>query len=134
MKNKLSLIIPSVIVVCISIIILGSLISAVPSYASSARAIDMKYGAAVEAVTQIRVGTGILHYVSGFASGGANATYAIHDAASVAGASTTTGMAEGGEASQYDSIPTLDFGDDGLPFTKGLLIWTTTCSIAVQYK
>lgn len=131
MRKKISLILLS-IVVGVSLALAGNLIS--PASASSARTIDMKYGTAIEAVTQITTGSGILYYVSGMASGSSNATYSVHDAASTTLHSNDNVMAEGGEVSQYDSFPTLDFGNDGLPFVSGLVVSTTTCSVAIQYR
>jgi len=127
-KGKVTLILLSV-VIGIGIALSGL----VPAQATPARTIDMKYGAAVGAITQIATGSGVLYKISGFASS-ANATYAIHDTNDVSGGTTTNVMAEGGEATQYDSFPTLDFGDDGLNFTSGLLVYTTTATVSVQYR
>ncbi|KKL14167.1 hypothetical protein LCGC14_2518450, partial [marine sediment metagenome] len=42
-------------------------------------------------------------------------------------------IAEGGEATQYDSFPTIDFGDEGIAFNDGLIIMTTLCTVGVIY-
>lgn len=131
MRKKISLILLS-IVIGVSLAFAGSLAIS-PVSASSARTIDMKYGVALGANTVITTGSGILYRISGYASS-ATAVWAIHNTATIAGKKSTNIMAEGGEATQYDSFPPLDFGSEGLPFTAGLMIYTTTATVAVQYK
>ena len=101
--------------------------------ADSTRQIAFSSGAAVGVPTVI-VGHGAtLYHLTGFASS-SNATYSVHDVASVSGGSTANVKAEGGEATQYDSIQTLDFGPDGLDFSTGIMVYTTTATISVLYR
>jgi len=129
MKKKISLILLS-IAVGVSLALAGGLIT--PVSASSARTIDMKYGAALGANTQITTGSGVLYRISGYASS-ATAVWTVHDAISTTLANTNI-MAEGAEATQYDSFPSVNFGSKGLPFTTGLRVLTTTAVVSVQYK
>lgn len=104
---------------------------------ASARDIPMKHGVAKGAKTTILANGGTLYRVSGYASTG-NCTFSIHDsdgftASDTAPANNNT-MAEGGEASQYDSFPSLDFGEDGIPFETGLSIVTSACDVSVAYR
>lgn len=107
--------------------------------ADSRRTIYMKHGVARGALTTIVANSGTLHMVSGLASTG-NCRYSIHDASSLIGSTSTTRaldsntMAEGGEATQWDGFPLLDFGDEGIPFKNGLSIYTTLCDVAVAYR
>lgn len=104
-----------------------------------ARTIPFKHGVAAGANTLITANSGTLHMVSGFASTG-NCTYSIHDASSVGITGDTTQgrkantLAEGGEATQYDGFPLLNFGEEGIPFQSGLIIMTTLCDVAVTYR
>lgn len=103
------------------------------------RTIPLKHGVAKGAHTLIQGNGGVLYSVSGYASS-SSCFYSIHDASSIGvDGDTTEGtvnntLAEGGEATQYDSFPTLDFGDEGLPFKDGLIIMTTVCDVAVTYN
>ena len=109
------------------------------SRADEARTIPKLHGAARGANTVIVSHGGTLYSVMGYASS-ANAVYSVHDASSKGIAGTTTQgtvanvLAEGGEASQYDSFPNIDFGSEGLPFTYGLIIMTTTADVVVTYN
>lgn len=120
------------LLVGVSICLIGSV-----SYADSARTIKFKNGVALGANTLITGNGGTLYRVSGRATS-ANAFYVLYDAATVVAAAETSPtsniLAEGGEATQYDSIPTLDFGEDGLPFSSGLVVVTSTADIAVLYR
>ena len=42
-------------------------------------------------------------------------------------------LSEGGQATQYNSFNTIDFGDVGINFVNGLVILTTTASVNVLY-
>lgn len=103
------------------------------SFADEARTIPMKFGCAKGANTIIVAHGGTLYKVTGFASS-ANATYGLFNTATINGAESTNVVAEGGEATQYDSIPTIDFGDEGIEFNTGLTAITTTTYVAVMYR
>ena len=107
------------------------------------RSIPLKYGFAYHANTLIVAHGGYLRYISGDASS-ANAVWSIHDAGSVANAtysngvnnSITTIMVEGGQATQFGSVAPngyIDFGDNGLQFSNGLVVITTTADLTVGY-
>ena len=106
--------------------------------AESARTIPMKTGIALHTNTLIVTGSGTLYKVVGRATS-AQASYIIYDKATLAEAIThptaeTNILTEGGEATQYDPILLNDFGDEGIPFTSGLVIVTTTADVVVHYK
>lgn len=106
--------------------------------ADEARTIPFKYGSAISARTLIVGRGGTLHKISGIAAS-ANAIWSIHDYGSIAdshgGTKTRENiLAEGGEATQYDAIGPIDFGEEGLPFVNGLVVVTTTADIAVTYR
>ena len=90
------------------------------SYANAANKVVVAHG-------------GTLHLITGFA-GSANSNYSIHDSATAAAASDTNVLCEGGEATQYDSLTTIDFGEEGIPFVNGLVVITSTAKVAVLYK
>jgi hypothetical protein len=123
--------------------LIGISFVSVNAESNEARTIPFKHGVAAAANTLIVGHGGTLHRVSGLANS-SNATYSIHDASAVLCGGTTctttnqatkaNTLAEGGEASQYDSIPTLDFGAEGIPFKSGLMIMTTTAHVAVTYR
>lgn len=102
------------------------------SFANEARTIPLKskYVEATDTVVLAQGGT--VYLVTGFA-GSANANYSIHDAATVATTASTNVLCEGGEATQYDSLVTLDFGDEGLPFSTGITVITSTAKLVVLY-
>lgn len=101
--------------------------------AAETRTIPYKSKAVVAATTLVKGSGGSLHMVTGYAYA-ANATYAIHDHNATGGLTTANTLVEGGEATQYDSIPTLDFGDDGLPFNTGIVVSTITAYVVVLYR
>lgn len=107
------------------------------AFADEARTIPMKTGVALGANTLVVGHGGTLYKITGRATS-ANASYVVYNAATVAtvtSASTNTGiLAEGGEATQYDSFDTLDFGDEGLEFSSGLVVITSTCDVALLYR
>ena len=106
--------------------------------ADSTRTKKKKSRVAVDENKVITSHSGTLYRISGFAAD-ANATYSVHDASSVGidGASTQgtkeNVLGEGGEATQYDSFPTFDFGEEGIPFVDGLIIMTSTATVHVVY-
>lgn len=108
--------------------------------ADEARTIPYKYGVAKDANKVIVAHGGTLYMVTGDAED-ASCGYSIHDSSSAGAhtsdtdwATTENTMAEGGEASDEDSLTTLDFRPEGLPFTYGLTIMTTTCNVSVVYR
>jgi len=103
------------------------------SRADEARTIPMKSGTALSASTVISAHGATVYQVIGYAAS-ANAVYSVHNAATVLTAGNSNVMAEGGEASQYDSFPTINFGTDGLNFDTGVTVITTTASVNVLYR
>ncbi len=111
--------------------------------ADNRRTIAKKYKAAAGADTLVSANGGTLYSITGLASS-SSCRYSVHDASAIGcGGSDCTAtnhgnpdnvMAEGGEATQYDSFPTIDFGPEGVPFNNGLLISTTTCDVNVTYN
>lgn len=103
------------------------------SQADPTRTIPMKFGVARGADTVIVAHGGTLYRVTGYASS-VNAAYGLFDSSTTAGASDTNVIAEGGEATQYDSVPTIDFGPEGIDFNNGLTAITASTYVAVQYR
>ena len=101
--------------------------------AEEARTIPYKTGVAKGARTVIVTHGGTLYRVTGYASS-ANAIYGIYDASAITSCGTIDPLVEGGEATQYDSLATLDFGSEGIPFNTGLTIMTTTAYVNVIYR
>lgn len=107
--------------------------------ADESRTIKNKYGFAYHANTLIVGHSGTLFRISGVASS-ANAVWTIYDRSSIAdatGAATNSQaniLSEGGEATQYDAIVPIDFGEEGLPFNTGLVVVTTTADLTVMYQ
>ncbi len=106
--------------------------------ADSTRTIKRLSGAAVSENTVIKSNGGTLYHISGFADTAA-CVYSVHDASSInVSGATTEGtksnvISEGGEATQYDSVPSLNFGEDGIRFNNGLIVMTANCTIALSY-
>lgn len=107
--------------------------------ANEARTIPYKHGVAKDVNTVIVAHGGTLYMVTGDAED-ANCGYSIHDASSIGidgdntQGTTANTLAEGGEATDEDSLTTLDFRPEGIPFTYGLTIMTSTCNVAVLYR
>ncbi len=127
--NKLFLALMVMVGVCLSSFV----------QADEARTIPFKHGVAQDANTVITANGGSLYLVTGDAED-ANCGYSIHDASSIHinGANTqgtrANTLVEGGEATDEDSLTTIDFGPEGIPFTYGLVIMTTTCNVSVMYR
>lgn len=123
----------------ILMVMVGIGLSLSNSKAEEARTIPFLHGVAKDTNTVIVAHGGTLHLVTGYAED-ANCEYSIHDASDKFGTGSTNQgtiantLVEGGEATDQDSITTIDFGDDGMPFTYGLVVMTTTCNIAVAYR
>ena len=105
------------------------------SFADSARTIVLKSKGVAAAPTIISSSGADLFFITGFASS-SNCTYSVHNAADLLGGSSSTSnvQAEGGEATQYDSIPNVDFGSEGLRFNTGIVVHTTTCTMSLLYR
>lgn len=108
--------------------------------ADPTRTIPMKTGVALHTNTLITGNGGVLYKVVGRATSAA-ASYIIYDYATVAealgGGASNSGsniLTEGGEATQYDPISLLDFGDEGIRFRSGLVIVTSTADVVVHYR
>lgn len=121
------------------IALIGISLSSINVKADNRRTIPMKHGVARGSNTTIVANGGTLYMVSGYASS-SSCRYSIHDASSLIGLTSTTRaldsntMAEGGEGTQYDGFPLLDFGSEGITFNNGLSIVTSTCDVAVAYR
>ena len=107
--------------------------------ADESRTIPKKHAVAKGANKLVIGHGGTLYRVDGYASS-ASCFYSVHDSSAIGGTGTTNqgtvdnALAEGGEASQYDSFPSIDFGEEGIPFTYGLVIMTTVCDVSVTYN
>ena len=103
--------------------------------ADEARTIKMKSKGVAAVPTVISSQGADVFMITGFASS-SNCNYSVHDVASLAGdvATTSNVKAEGGEATQYDSVPNVDFGPEGLRFDTGVVVHTTTCTLSVLYR
>lgn len=133
--KKLSVILVLMVMVGISLFS----ISSNSIEASQTRTIPMKTGVALSANTVVASQGGTLYKIFGRATA-AQADYVIYDRNTIASA---TGLAansqaniltEGGEATQYDTIEPVDFGSEGLSFSTGMVIVTTTADIVVHYR
>src|SRR3990167_9297348 len=60
-----------------------------------------------------------LYKVTGYANA-ANSVFGLYNASTLGTATAAVCKVEGGEATQYDSLLTLDFGDEGIEFPDGL--------------
>lgn len=101
------------------------------SFADEARTITQK--TTVVTSNSVVSASGVTVYkVTGYANA-ANALYALVDARTLGAASASAYKVEGGEASQYDSLPTLDFGDEGIRFNTGLTVFTVGAYVNIEY-
>ena len=105
------------------------------SYADEARTIPMKSKGVASKKTLVLANGADVFLITGYA-GSANCTYSVHDVASIGDSQMTLAnvMAEGGEATQYDSVPNVDFGSEGLSFANGVAVNTTTCELSILYR
>lgn len=101
--------------------------------ADSARTIPMKFGVALSTNKVVVANAGTIYKITGRATS-ANASYVVYNHATGQDGTNTNIIAEGGEATQYDSFDTLDFGSEGLDFNAGLYVVTTTCDVAILYR
>ena len=98
--------------------------------ADEARTIPHKFVgySASTAVAQSRT----IFRITGYATG-ANASFGIYDAATLATADATTIAVEGGEATSGDALPHMYFGEDGISLGSGATVKITNCIIAIEY-
>lgn len=101
-------------------------------FADEARTINHKT-IVVTANTVVSAHGVTVYKVSGYANA-ANALYSLCDQATLATPASTAYKCEGGEATQYDSIPTLDFGSDGVRFSTGLTVFTVGSYVVIEYE
>ena len=122
---KKILIFALMVLVGISLISLG--------FAEEARTITHKTKVCI--VNTLVAAHGVTVYsVNGYAGGGNNAVYAlVNQATLTATPASSAYKVEGGEATQYDSIPTVDFGDDGIRFDTGLAVFTSNAYLVIEY-
>ena len=73
-----------------------------------------------------------LYKVTGYANA-ANAVYGLYNTSTLGAATASTCKVEGGEATQYDSLPILDFGDEGITFSSGLVVVTNGAYVTIEY-
>lgn len=104
-----------------------------PAKADESRTIPLKSGGVASAPTIVLAHGATVYRISGYAAS-ANAVYSVHDNNSLGNNTVSNVMAEGAEASQYDSFPTIDFGEEGINFATGIVVWTTTANVVVQYR
>lgn len=84
--------------------------------------------------TQVVTGGATLYRIGGYASS-SSGVYAIIDSASVPTSITsTTVKVEGGEATQYDPIQPINYGDEGLRFDNGIVVISTGVSLVLEYN
>jgi len=125
------------IAILLLVVLVGLGAFAFSAKADPARTIPMKTGAALSADTLITGNGGTLYKVMATATAAAG-IYAILDYATYAetegSASRTNILTEGGEATQYDSVAPVDFGDEGIRFRNGMVILTTGMDVVVHYR
>lgn len=125
--------------IILSLMVLIGFGVAMNSFADENRTIPYKHGVAKDADTVITANGGTLYLVTGDAED-ANCGYSIHDASGRYGVGTTdvatiaNTIVEGGEATDEDSLTTIDFGPEGIQFDNGLVVMTTTCNVSVLYR
>lgn len=73
-----------------------------------------------------------LYKVTGYANA-ASAVYGLYNASSLGTTTTATCKVEGAEATQYDGLPYLDFGKDGISFENGLTVVTNGAYVTIEY-
>ena len=117
----------------ILLMVLGLVLAGIlNSQADTTRTIALK--AKVVTSDEVTASYGVVVYrVTGYANA-ANAIYGLYDTNALGSASTTTVRIEGGEATQYDALPTLDFGDEGLPFDTGLTTVVSGAYVTIVYR
>ena len=105
------------------------------STADSTRTIPFKTGFANSENTHITANAGRLYMISGIAAS-ATAIWAVYDEDAITDTIGTDAkiLVEGGEATQYDSFPLYDFGDEGIPFSSGLVVITSTADVTLLYR
>ncbi len=107
------------------------LFSAGLSWADSTRTIARK--SKVVVASEVTSAQGVVVYkVTGYANA-ASAVYGLYNTSSLGTASEAKCKVEGGEATQYDQLPTLDFGKDGITFDSGLTVVTNGAYVAIEY-
>ena len=118
----------------IALLVLGLIFAGVSlTQADSTRTRTYK-STVVTSNTVVSASGATLYHVTGYANA-ANAFYALVDTNTTAGSpSSTLYKVESGEASQYDGLPTIDFGDEGLVFNTGLTVFTTGAYVTVIYE
>jgi len=101
------------------------------SQAESTRTIAKK-GKAISSSEQTAAHGITLYKVTGYATTDA-AKYTLYDASTYSLVADSTAKLAGGEASAYDSLPTIDFGEEGMRFNSGLYSSISNCTIAIEY-
>ena len=102
-----------------------------PAFADEARYISKKSKAITASEVTSTAGV-VLFKVTGYA-GSANSVYGLYNCSTLLSVAAATCKIEGGEASQYDSIPTLDFGEEGIHFDNGLCTVVSGAYLTIEY-
>lgn len=103
------------------------------AFADEARTITRK-SVVVTANTVVSAQGCTVFKVTGYANA-ASALYSLVNRTVLTGtAAASDYKVEGGEATQYDSLTTLDFGDEGLVFNSGLVVFTTGAYVVIEYE
>lgn len=99
------------------------------------RTIPLLSKAVVGATTVVSAKGATLYQLHGFASS-ANCVYSVHNVAAKTDnlATVNTVMVEGGEATQFDALTSINFGPDGLEFSTGIVVHTSTCTLNLIYR
>ena len=117
-----------IVLMVLGIIFAGSLFS----HADTTRTIPTK-AITVTSNTVVSAQGCVVYKVTGYANA-SNATYALSNSTNASTTPSATEIkVEGGEATQYDSLPTLDFGSEGLVFDTGLTVFTVGSYLSIEY-
>ena len=74
-----------------------------------------------------------LYKVTGYANA-ANSVFGLYNASTLGTATAAVCKVEGGEATQYDSLLTLDFCDEGIEFPDGLTTVVNGAYVTIVYN
>ena len=115
----------------IALILLGFCVANV-SFADSSRTIQRKSKVIIASEVTSTQGV-VIYKVTGYANA-ANAIFGLYNTTTLGAAAASNCKVEGGEATQYDSLSTLDFGDEGLVFDTGLVAVISGAYVVIEYQ
>lgn len=120
--------------VIIALMVLGLMFSLAIGYASadSTRTIATKTHTTTASEVVSTQGV-VIYKISGYANA-ASSLYGLYNATTLGTATASVCKFEGGEGTQYDSIPYVDFGEDGLVFNTGLTIVVSGAYVTIEYR